>query len=184
MPENKNRVCPVSRASGLESRLRKLLHNPKRVLGKYLEQGMSALDFGCGPGLFSIEMAKIVGSRGKVFAVDLQQGMLDKVSAKVKGTELDSIIKLHKCSETSIGLKEKVDFALAFYVVHEVPNQTKFFAEIKALLKANARLLVVEPKFHVSKKEFEETVRKAKAVGFKEIKSPKIFFSRPVLLGL
>lgn len=183
MAENKNRVCPVSRAGGLEHWLRKLLQNPKRIVGKYLHPGMVALDFGCGPGLFSIEMAKMVGSKGKIFAVDLQQGMLDKVAAKIRNTELAPIIKLHKCSESRTGLKEKVDFALAFYVVHEVPNQAKFFEEIKTLMKPNARTLVVEPKFHVSKKDFEETIRITKALGFKEIEKPKVFLSRTALLG-
>ncbi|MBN2067578.1 MAG: class I SAM-dependent methyltransferase [Candidatus Diapherotrites archaeon] len=184
MAGGKNRVCPVERAGSLEHWLRKLLQNPNGIVGRYLKPGMSAIDFGCGPGIFSIEMAKMVGGKGRVFAVDLQQGMLDRLAAKIKGTKLSSIIKLHRCSENSIGLKEKLDFVLAFYVVHEVPDQTKLFQEIKSLMKPNAMLLVVEPSFHVSKKEFQGTVEKALSLGFKAIEMPRVFFSRSVLLGL
>ena len=73
-------------------------------------------------------------------------------------------------------------YVLMFYMVHEVPNKEHFFNEIRAILKPNGQVLIVEPPFHVSKSAFEETVRKAREAGFAVVERPKVFFSRAVFL--
>ena len=79
---------------------------------------------------------------------------------------------------------EMVDFVLAFYVIHEVPNQEKLFKELKSILQPKGRMLIVEPKFHVNKKAFDNMLSLIKETGFKVIETPKRFFSRAVLLEL
>jgi ubiquinone/menaquinone biosynthesis C-methylase UbiE len=158
------------------------MQNPKRLLKPYIEEGMTVLDFGCGPGFFSIDIAQMVGESGRVIAADLQEGMLQKLRDKIKGTELENRITLHKCEENKIGITDKVDFVLAFYIVHEVVNKEGLFAEIETILKPNGQVLIVEPPFHVSKKAFEETIGKAKAAGFTEVKRPKVLFNKAVVL--
>lgn len=180
--EEKKRVCPVEHTGSLDNVFRKWIHNPKKLLGEYVKEGMVVLDIGCGPGLYSVEMAKMVGKSGSVVAVDLQEGMLQKLKDKIQGIEIEKIITLHRCKENEIGISEKIDFALAFYMVHEVPDQEKFFEEIKSILKPNGNFLIIEPKFHVSKQAFEETIEKAITIGFEPIKKPKVFFSRAVVL--
>jgi len=178
-------VCPVEKAGGLDSGIRKLLQRPKKILGNYVGDGMTVLDLGCGPGFFSVEMAKMVGASGKVIAVDLQEGMLRKLKNKIQGTEIERRIKLHRCDKNKIGITEKVDLVLAFYMFHEVPDQKKFLEEIKPVLKPDGRVFIVEPKFfHVSRRAFEETVEVAKAVGFKPVGRPKVFLSRAVVFGI
>jgi ubiquinone/menaquinone biosynthesis C-methylase UbiE len=152
--ESKQKVCPVEQAGHLESSLRKFLQDPNKILAPHLKPGMTMLDLGCGPGYFSIEAAKILGNKGKLIAADLQDGMLDKVWKKIRGTELEDRIKLHKCKPNSMDLNEKVDFALGFFMVHEVPDKRKLFLELKSILKPGAKMLIVEPKFHVSAKEY------------------------------
>jgi ubiquinone/menaquinone biosynthesis C-methylase UbiE len=125
--QNNKRICPVERAGGLDNRLRRWLQNPQKILRPYIAEGMTVLDVGCGPGFFSIAMAQMVGKSGRVIASDLQEGMLQKVKAKINGTELEERIVLHKCEENKIGLSESVDFVLLFYMVHEVPNKVVFF---------------------------------------------------------
>ena len=183
MVDKNKRLCPVERTGGLDNRIRKLLQNPQKILGNYVKDGMTVLDLGCGPGFFSVEMAKIVGGFGRVIASDLQKGMLQKLKIKIQGTEIEKRIRLHKCEEDKIGVSEKVDFIVAFYMVHEVPNQKEFLEEIKSILTPNGQVLIVEPKlFHVSKGAFEETIRKAKEIGFEPIEKPKVFLSRAVIL--
>jgi len=143
---------------------------------------MTVLDLGCGPGFFSIDMAKMVGKSGRVIASDLQEGMLQKLKDKIQGTELEERITLHKCEENKIGVSENVDFALAFYMVHEVPNQEEFLNEIGSILKPNGQVLIVEPPFHVSKAAFEEFIRKARDVGFTPVERPKVLLSKTVIL--
>ncbi len=182
MNDTKLRVCPVERAGHLDSGFRKWFQNPRKILRPYIQEGMTVLDFGCGPGFFSIDMAQMVGKSGRVIASDLQEGMLDKLRDKINGTELEKRIYLHKCQKARIGWSEKIDFALAFYVMHEVPNQEDFFRELASMLKPNGQILVVEPPFHVSKSAFNETVKKASAAGFTPEAGPKVIFSKTVIL--
>lgn len=140
------------------------------------------MDIGCGPGFFSMDMARMVGKSGRVIACDLQEGMLRKLSNKIRGTEIEARITLHRCEEGKMGVSEKVDFILAFYMVHEVPDQMRFFHEMGSLLRPNGKVLIVEPPFHVSKAAFEETVGKARVAGFTSVESPKVLFSKTVIL--
>ena len=182
MSDGIKRVCPVERADHLDNRIRRWLQNPHKILRPYIKQGITVLDLGCGPGFFSIDMAQMVGKSGQVIASDLQEGMLQKVKDKIKGTELEQRITLHKCEENKIGVSEHVDFVLLFYMVHEVPNKEEFFKEIGTILSPNGQVLIVEPPFHVSKSAFEETVRIAKDFGFTDIEGPKVLFSKTVIL--
>lgn len=177
-----NRICPVEKAGGLDNPIRRILQNPQRILKPYIQEGMTVLDLGCGPGFFSIEIAKILNDTGKVIAADLQEGMLDKVKHKINRTELEQRISLHKCNKDSINLTEKVDFVLAFYMIHEVPNQDKLFKELKSILKPNGQILIIEPKFHVSKKLFYSMIERVKGIGLDIYDSPKVFFSRTIVL--
>ena len=136
---------------------------------------MTVLDVGCGPGFFSIELAKLVGEGGRVIAVDLQQGMLDRLSDKIKGSAFEKRITLVKCEQDSIAVSEAVDFILTFYMVHEVPDKETFFKQLAPLLKDKGRYLIVEPKlFHVSRKEFQATLRIAQHNGFEIHEGPRL----------
>jgi hypothetical protein len=68
-------------------------------------------------------------------------------------------------------------------MVHEVSNQTGLLEEIKSILRPKGQFLIVEPKIHVSKRAFDETIMKAMKIGFEPIEQPKIFFSRSMILG-
>jgi ubiquinone/menaquinone biosynthesis C-methylase UbiE len=179
--EINKRICPVELAGGLDNSIRRLLQNPHKILKPYISEGMTVLDLGCGVGFFSIEIAKMLRDSGKVIAADLQEGMLEKVNKKIKGTELERRITIHKCKEETIGVTEIVDFVLVFYMIHEVPNQDNLLRELKSILKPEGKIYIIEPKFHVSKKSFEEMINKIKDIGFEIIERPKVFFSRTVL---
>lgn len=175
-------VCPVEKAGGLDNSVRRFLQNPHKILKPYIKKGMTVLDLGCGPGFFSIEIAKMLSDSGKVIAADLQEGMLEKVSAKIAGTKMEQRIMLHKCQEHNINLTHKVDFILAFYVIHEVPDHDKLFKELSSILNPEGLLFIAEPKGHVSKKAFDLMIHKILANGLEVVDNPKIFFSRTVVL--
>ena len=181
--EKKHRICPVEHAGVLDFNFRKLLQNPQKILRPYIREGMTVLDLGCGPGFFTMEMARLVGETGKVIAADLQQGMLEKVKEKIQNTVFADIIELHQCLPDRVGLSQKFDFILVFYMLHEVPDQEKFLREIQALLKPQGRILLVEPSFHVSRHEFLESIALMNQAGFAVAAQPRILFSRTVLLG-
>jgi ubiquinone/menaquinone biosynthesis C-methylase UbiE len=183
MVQDKNRVCPVELANSLDNKIRRYLQNPQKILKPFINEGMKVLDIGCGPGYFSIELAKMIGNSGKVFAVDLQEGMLQKIRDKIKGTGLEERIILIKSEPDKFTVPEKVDFILAFYMVHEVPDKNRFFKDLKNILDDKGQFLLVEPKlFHVSKKEFSATLQIAEKAGFKINKGPKLLFSFSAVL--
>ncbi len=145
---------------------------------------MRVLDIGCGPGFFSVEMAKMVGTTGRVVSADLQEGMLQKLRAKIEGSELKSRITLVQCDPERINVLERVDFILAFFMVHEVPDKKSFFAQLKSILDDRGRFLLVEPRlFHVSREEFESTIGIAEEVGFSVTQGPRLGWSWSAVLA-
>jgi ubiquinone/menaquinone biosynthesis C-methylase UbiE len=181
-PERKNRVCPAELAGSLDMAIRRWLQNPPKILSPFIHEGMTVLDLGCGPGFFSLDMARLVGRSGRVIAVDLQQSMLARVRKKIQGTGLENRFTLQQCGEEIIGIRDRIDFALAFYMVHEIPDQDSFFRQLAALLKPEGKMLVVEPPLHVSRSDFEKTLEKARCAGFRIIPGPKVFLSKTAVL--
>ena len=180
---DKKHICPEWLAGFLDNWFRKWLQNPRKILGPYIKSGMTVLDFGCGPGFFTVEIAKMVGTSGKVIAVDVQEGMLQKLKDKIIGTDINNRIFLHKSIENRIGIVDHVDVVVAFYVFHELTNKNDILDEIKSLLKENGIFIFIEPKYvHVSKQEFNDTVIKANNIGLKEIGSINMLMSRSVVM--
>jgi ubiquinone/menaquinone biosynthesis C-methylase UbiE len=169
-------------SKSLDSWFRRILQNPRKILGMCIKEGMNVMDFGCGNGYFTLEIANLVGEKGKVFAVDLQEEMLNQLRNKIKKSRLKDRIKLHRCEADRIGLKEKFDLIIAFYVLHEVKNQDNFFEEASRIMKNQAKLFISEPSFNVSKKEFEKEIKIAESKNFRIEKKPKIFLSRSIVL--
>jgi ubiquinone/menaquinone biosynthesis C-methylase UbiE len=181
--EKKHRVCPVEKAGMLDFALRRWLQNPHKILGPYVKEGMTALDLGCGPGFFTLPMARLVGKTGMVIAADLQQGMLDLVRKKIGNSDLAAIVKVHQSRPERIGLAEKFDFILIFYMLHEVPDPAGFLREIRSLLKPGGRVLIVEPKWHVTQTDFQGSVGLMRRAGLAVLAEPGVRFSRAVVLG-
>ena len=179
------KVCPAWLGSFLASPVRKLIHNPQTILTPYVKDGMMVLDIGCGKGFFSIPLAPMVGPRGKVICVDMQERMLRGLEKRAQKAGVSNRIETRLCSQHTIGLQdlpEKIDFALAFAVVHEVPDPARFLAELSATIVPFGNILLAEPKGHVSEKEFTITVSMAQQHGFTLMERPRIFRSRAVLL--
>jgi ubiquinone/menaquinone biosynthesis C-methylase UbiE len=179
-------VCPVWVGRLLASPLRKLFQNPKRILGPYLKEDMKTLDVGCAMGFFSLPMARMVGPRGGVICVDLQEKMITSLRERAQKAGLADRIEARVCDANSLGLEDlngKIDFTLAFAVVHEVPDAQNLFGEILATLKPGGRLLVAEPSGRVSEEDFKTTFSIARQAGFKGIANPRIRRCRAALLS-
>jgi len=81
-----------------------------------------------------------------------------------------------------IGTRGPVDFVLAFWMVHEVEDTSRFFVQAFSVLKEQGKMLIVEPKMHVGKQRFREIVQAARDAGFRGSDAPAIRLSRAVLL--
>ncbi|HIJ74817.1 MAG TPA: class I SAM-dependent methyltransferase [Candidatus Hydrogenedentes bacterium] len=179
-------VCPVWVGYLLANPVRRLFQDPSSILAPYVGNGMKVLDIGCAMGFFSLPLARLVAPDGKVLCVDLQEKMLRILERRARRAGLSEGIETHLCRQDSLcldGLDKAVDFALIFAVIHEIPDVSNFFSELRRTLKANGRVLMAEPKGHVSKRGFAESIAVAERHGFQAVERPRISRSFAVILA-
>jgi len=162
-------VCPPWVGYLLLNPLRRLLENPSKILGPFVREGMIVLEPGCGMGYFTLPLARMVGPEGRVVAVDVQGKMLSVLERRARKAGLLDRIELREAGSDGMGLEDlsfQVDFAAALHMVHEMPDQSSFFSEVWNALKPGGRLLLVEPRGHVSQEQFEQTLAAAEKIDF------------------
>jgi ubiquinone/menaquinone biosynthesis C-methylase UbiE len=134
-------------------------------------------------GYFSIPLAKLAGPTGKVISIDVQQQMLDGLRRRAEKAGVLDTITLRRCEPTRLGIPEPADFVLAFWMLHEVPDQQAFLAEVQAHLEASGRFLLVEPVGHVGGRAFQRSVETAALVGLVIVDRPAVMASRSALFA-
>lgn len=162
-------VCPVWVGYLMNSPLRKLGQNPFKLLGSYVNPGMQVLEIGPALGFFSIPMAAMVAPDGKLYCVDIQQRMLEKLRERAVGKKLDKHIDTILSDTRSLHvdhLTEQIDFCLLANVVHEVPDQQHLFRQVAHTMKSGSKALFIEPGWHVKKEDWEHSQRLAWQSGF------------------
>ncbi|MGB5890593.1 MAG: class I SAM-dependent methyltransferase [Thermoanaerobaculia bacterium] len=180
---SRDHVCPWWLAYSFDNRLRRFIHRPERLLGPYVRQGMTVLDVGCGMGHFSLGLARLVGSDGRVIAVDLQPEMLEVLSARANKEGLDERIRLHRCQKDELGVDVAADFILTFWMAHEVGRLESFMDEIYTLLKDGGNYFLAEPIVHVSAEKFRRLSDAAVKAGFQICDEPRVRLSRALVFG-
>lgn len=175
-------ICPWWLAYTFDNPLRRFFHRPEKIYEPYVADGMTVLEVGCGMGFFSIGLAKLVGDKGCVIAADIQQKMLNTLEKRAEKTGISNRIRIHRCEPNTLGVETTVDFILAFWMVHEVPDTNIFFRQILSCLKPNGKILIAEPKFHVSSKRFQKILASARESGLSHCETPCLRFSRSAVL--
>lgn len=175
-------VCPWWFAYTFDNPLRPLFHKPEQIFAPYVREGMCVADIGCGLGYFSLGLARMVKINGKVIAVDIQPQMLKILRKRADRSGLSEIIQPHLCQDDDINIPVPLDFALAFWMIHEAPDPTTVFSKLYESLKTSGLLLFTEPLFHVSQNEFQHEVALARDVGFNVMEEPQIRWSHAVTL--
>lgn len=182
--KEKKHVCPWWLCYTFDNPFRKWFHNPELILSPYVRPGDQAIDIGAGMGYFTIALAKLVGPSGRVTAVDIQPQMLSGLTRRAQRDGVAERINPYLADPGSLGKHPPADFVLAFWMVHEVPDANGFLAEISRLLKPGGRLLLVEPKLHVSREAFRRTLAAAAELGFTPKAHPEIRLSYSALLEI
>jgi ubiquinone/menaquinone biosynthesis C-methylase UbiE len=178
-------VCPWWAGYLLASPIRKLMQDPEKLLHPHVKPGMRALDAGCAMGFFSLPMARIAGTSGRVVCVDLQEKMINSLKRRATRAGLVGRMEFRVCSPGSLMIDDlagSIDFALAFAVVHETPDPGKFFAEIGNALRKGGHLLLAEPAGHVSADAFQKTLSLARNSGFHTGELPAVWKSYSCVL--
>lgn len=162
---------------------RRLHQRPKEFLGELVKPGMTVADIGCGLGFYTREMVRMVGDKGRVFAVDFQPEMLGFTKRKVQKASVSKRVEIVQCAQDNLVISEQVDFALSMWVAHEVADRERFFRQVRSILKPDGRFLLAEPKFHVRKELYKAICDDAEGAGLKKISEPRVGGSRAVLFA-
>ena len=143
------------------------------------------MDFGTAMGYFSLPMARMIRPDGKVICVDIQEKMLKVLLKQAEKAKLHEYIEIYQTGDPGINLApfyNLIDFILCFAVVHEVRDQERLFGELYQVLKTGGRVLLAEPRGHVSQNAFNKTIDTAKKWNFADIMRIKIPRTRAAIL--
>jgi cyclopropane fatty-acyl-phospholipid synthase-like methyltransferase len=179
-------LCPWWMGYFLASPIRRFAHNPRKILAPHVREGTTVLDLGCGMGTFTLDLARFVGSRGRVLAADIQPRMLAEVERRAAKAGLLDRVETRLVGHDGLWARDlagAVDLAVAFFMVHEVDDVPGFLSLIRSTLAPGGRLFLAEPVLHVSACAFADTVDAAKQAGFEIVECPKIKRGRAVLLS-
>jgi ubiquinone/menaquinone biosynthesis C-methylase UbiE len=180
-----HRVCPWWVGYLLLLPIRRLWQSPRKVLGPLVRAGMTVLEPGPGMGFFTLDAARMVGPTGRVIAPDVQERMLKVLSRRARRSGLLDRIDIRRTEPERLGIEDlaaRVDLVLAIFVVHEMPDVGAFFAAAHRALKPGGRLLFAEPKGHVSKDAFNQSLEAAARAGFSLLGEHHIPRARAVVL--
>lgn len=133
----------------METKLPKggFLH-PDRVIEELdIKEGMKIADFGCGAGYFAIPLAKIVGEKGKVYALDVLKTALESVRSRTKVEGLLNVISIWSNLEIFNGSKlkdESIDLALLSNILFQSSKKSGMIKEVKRILKKGGKMIIIE----------------------------------------
>ncbi len=179
------RVCPWWLGYLLLGPVRRLWQDPAKILGEHVSAGMTVLEPGPGMGFFTLELARLVGPGGRVIAVDVQDRMLAVLRRRAERAGLQSRIETRVAASSGLGigdLEGTVDFVLAFAMVHEVSDPVTFFGQVARALRPSGRVLLAEPRGHVTEAKFSLTLNEAATAGLRVAYLPAIAHSRAAVL--
>ena len=167
--------CPWWAGSLMASPIRRLLENPEKLLGPWVSPGMTVLDVGCAMGFFSLPLARMTGPDGRVLCVDVEPRMIDGLVRRAKRAGLTGRIVPIRCGEADLGLADHeatVDLAVAIHALHEMPDIERALRQIGDALKPGGRLLLIEPKGHVSPDTWEHEIAVSRRAGLSVARRP------------
>ena len=129
--------APAFIGRGLNSAHRKRIQPPSMIVeGLRLESGMSVVEIGCGPGTFTIDVARAIAPKGIVYAIDVQEGMLEQLRNNIQKHGIENIVPILADAGGRIPLDDELaDAAFSVTVLPEIPDRVGALREIRRILK-------------------------------------------------
>jgi 2-polyprenyl-3-methyl-5-hydroxy-6-metoxy-1,4-benzoquinol methylase len=129
-----------------------VLENPDRLAALQVDRvvealalrpGMRIADLGAGTGVFTVPMAKAVGSEGRVYAIDVDSGLLAIVAEKARANGLPNVETV-VAGATDPRIPEPVDLLFICDTMHHLPNQSSYVQQFAKLLRPGGRVAVID----------------------------------------
>ena len=168
-------VMGVGGAGWLERPEREDEEAPSKALDALeLKPGMVVADIGAGSGYYSTRIAKRVGPTGRVYATDIQQGMIDILDRRITAEGLTNITTVLGGMDDPRLPPASIDLAIMVDVYHELQQPQVFLQRLKDTFKPNGRLVLLEfrkedpkvPILEVHKMSVAEVKQEMEAEGF------------------
>jgi ubiquinone/menaquinone biosynthesis C-methylase UbiE len=148
---------------------RRLQPSEKIIFGAGIQPGMHVLEIGCGSGGYTTFLARAVGPKGHLDALDIQARMLAQVESKLQRPEYQDIdnVTLHQASAYQLPFEvDEIDLAIFITVLPEIPDQKRALAEVRRVLKPEGILAVSELLLDPDYPLRSATIRKGREAGF------------------
>lgn len=154
----------------LNSLLRRVTQPSARVIERSgIKPGMTMLDLGCGSGAFTLPAARVVGERGKVYALDIQSAMLRQLERRLARAGNHDIknVELKQASAYELPLADgSLDLVMSVAAFHEIPDKPRALREVQRVLKKDGILalteLILDPDYPLA----STTIKEGEAAGF------------------
>jgi len=114
----------------------------KRIKDFHITEGMTVVDYGCGPGRYTTRLARLVGATGKVYAVDIHELAVEAVKHKTARQGLGNVEPVLVSGYDS-GIPDRVaDVVCAIDMFFVIKDPTAFLGELKRISKADGVLII------------------------------------------
>ena len=168
-------VMGVGGAGWLERPEREDEEAPSKALDALdLKPGMSVADIGAGSGYYSSRIAKRIGPTGRVYATDIQQGMIEILERRIKSEGLGNVTTILGAMDDPKLQPNSIDLAIMVDVYHELQQPQIFLQRLRETFKPEGRLVLLEfrkedpkiPILEVHKMSVAEVKQEMEAEGF------------------
>ena len=135
----------VEGADWLDRSERDLEENPDRAIDVLkIEKGATVADVGAGSGYMTVKLSKKVGPQGKVYATDIQQGMLDLLNKRLTKSKITNVTTVLGTQDDPRLPPDALDLVIMVDVYHELSQPQIMLGKIRASLKSGGRLVLLE----------------------------------------
>ena len=109
--------------------------------------GSTVVDYGCGPGLFTLAAARLVGAAGKVYGVDLEPRMVELVARRAREAGLSNVTAAASDGTRAAVPDAVADFIVCVQIMHYQSTRELKVAvahDLARLLRADGRVMVMQ----------------------------------------